>query len=86
MSILHFPYSDPSTVPSLVPPHVASRPHALPHGMNDFLCQLLEVKKRQLCPLLPVPLVQPRVSELSLIYKRIKELNLELELELVLAK
>ncbi len=39
MAVIHFSYSDPSTIPTLVPPHVTARPHLLPQGMNDFLCR-----------------------------------------------
>lgn len=66
MSILHLPYSDPSTIPTLVPAHVTSPSspvcYRLPEDMNDFLCQLLEVKKRELCSCVPIPLVQPQVT------------------------
>ena len=61
VAVIHFPYSDPATVPSLVPPHVRAKPHNLPKDMNQFLCQLLEIKKRQLSPYLPIPLVTPQV-------------------------
>ena len=61
VAVLHFPYSDPATVPPLVPPHVRARPHHLPADMNRFLCQLLEIKKRQLSSYLPIPLVTPQV-------------------------
>ena len=63
VAVIHFPYSDPATIPSLVPPHVTAKPYYLPQDMNRFLCQLLEIKKRQLSPYLPIPLVSPKVTE-----------------------
>jgi hypothetical protein len=62
VAILHFPYSDAATVPTLVPPHVRAMPHNLPKDMNKFLCQLLEVKKRQLSTYIPMALVEPQVQ------------------------
>ena len=64
VAILNFPYSDPDTIPNLVPPHVRAKPLMLPRDMNSFLCQLLDVKKRELCKCLPIPVVQPQVTRL----------------------
>ncbi len=64
VAILHFPYSDPATVPTLLPPDVRAKPYNMPEGMNGFLCQLLDVKKRELCRCLPMPIVQPQVRTL----------------------
>lgn len=61
VAILNFPYSDADTIPNLVPPHVRAKPWHLPKDMNNFLCQLLDVKKRELCKCLPIPIVQPQV-------------------------
>ena len=61
MAILHFGYSDPSTVPTLVPAHVRAKAFNLPADANEFLCQLLDVKKRELCPLLPIKIIRPKV-------------------------
>ena len=58
---MHFGYSDTATIPTLVPAHVRSKAFNLPTDMNEFLCQLLEVKKRELCPILPIKLVRPQV-------------------------
>ena len=35
VAVIHFPYSDAATVPSLVPPHVRAKPHHLPRDMNQ---------------------------------------------------
>eukprot|EP00095_Tigriopus_kingsejongensis_P001271 maker-scaffold149_size310270-snap-gene-2.21 protein:Tk01271 transcript:maker-scaffold149_size310270-snap-gene-2.21-mRNA-1 annotation:"hypothetical protein L798_06975" len=61
VAIVHLPYSDPETIPGLVPPHLRASPWLLPKDMNSFLCQLLEIKKRELYPCIPLPIVQPQV-------------------------
>ena len=61
--VLQFPYSDPDTIPELIPPHVRAKPCNLPKEMNSFLCQLLEVKKRPLFSWLPMPNIEPKVRK-----------------------
>ncbi|TRY71532.1 hypothetical protein TCAL_09049 [Tigriopus californicus] len=61
VAIVQFPYSDPDTIPNLVPPHIRAKPWNLPKDMNSFLCQLLEIKKRELYPCIRLPIVQPQV-------------------------
>lgn len=62
VGVVHLPYSDPETIPSLVPAHLKGNVINLPKDMNDLLCQMLEVKKRELCKCLPIPIVKPKVS------------------------
>ena len=62
ISIVMFPYSDPSTIPTALPTHLKGDTLMIPgRGMNHFLCQLLEVKKRVLCACLPFPIIRPEV-------------------------
>ena len=62
IAVLNFPYSDPETVPRILPQHIRNDPYLIPRDTNAFLCQLLEVKRRELFPCLPYPMVKPRVS------------------------
>lgn len=62
VAVLHLPYSDPETVPKILPTHIRNDPYILPKDTNSFLCQLLEVKMRELFPCIPYPMVKPRVS------------------------
>ena len=63
ISVIMFPYSDSSTIPSTLPSHLKGETIAIPgRGMNQFLCRLLEVKKRVLCACLPFPIIRPEVK------------------------
>ena len=62
VAVMSLPYSDPETVPTLVPQHVLNEAYQFPSDFNLLLCQLLEVENRKLFPCLPVPVVQPNVS------------------------
>ena len=66
IAVLHFPYSDSETVPKILPQHIRQSPYLIPKETNAFLCQLLEVKMRELFPCIPYPMVKPRVSKLLL--------------------
>lgn len=75
VAVLHLPYSDPETIPTLLPPHVRSKAYNMPRDTNAFLCQLLEVKKRELFTCIPVPIVRPEILPHDLcMYKGGKEL------------
>ena len=63
IAVLHFPYSDSETVPKILPQHIRQSPYLIPKETNAFLCQLLEVKMRELFPCIPYPMVKPRVSK-----------------------
>ena len=54
--------SDSETVPKILPQHIRTSPYLIPWETNAFLCQLLEVKMRELFPCVPYPMVKPRVS------------------------
>ena len=54
--------SDSETVPKILPQHIRTSPYLIPRETNAFLCQLLEVKMRELFPCIPYPMVKPRVS------------------------
>lgn len=49
-----------------VPDHLKSSSYLLPKQMNEFLIQLLQVKKKALCRALPCPLVRPDIRPSSL--------------------
>jgi len=59
--VVRLPYSDLKTLPIEVPAHLANSALLLPKHMNSFLSQLLQVKKKTLCNLIPVSLVQPDI-------------------------
>ena len=61
IAVVHFPYSDPETIPTILPLHLRNAPWNLPKDMNAFLCQLLEVRKRELFSFIPIPIVRPKV-------------------------
>jgi len=80
--LVKFPYSSIKTVPKEVPDHVKSASFSLPKQMNEFLIQLLQVKKKALCSLLPCNLVKPEIRPASLaraggpqIMQKIRELS-----------
>ena len=79
-----FPYSTIKTVPKEVPDHIKSASYSLPKQMNEFLIQLLQVKKKALCSLLPCNLVKPEIRPASLsrtggplLMQRIRELTVK---------
>ena len=65
IAVVHFPYSDPETIPTILPLHLRNAPWNLPQDFNAFLCQLLEVRKRELFSFVPIPIVRPKVSKLT---------------------
>lgn len=65
LAVVHLPYSDPETVPVVVPVHIRTEAYDLPREMNAFLCQLLEVKMRELFPFVPLPIVRPKVGRFT---------------------
>jgi len=82
--VVKFSYSSLKTLPQEVPDHLKTAAFHLPKQMNEFLLQLLQVKKKALCNLLPFPLVRPAIkpSDLSRaggpeLVQRIRQLNLQ---------
>jgi len=82
--VVKFSYSDMSTVPSDVPEHLKNSAYHLPKYMNNFLCQLLQVKKRDLCSVVPLRLVTPEIFPANLtrsggpeLLEKIRELSLK---------
>jgi len=80
--VVRFSYSSLKTLPQEVPDHLKSAAFHLPKQMNEFLLQLLQVKKKALCNLLPFPVVRPAIkpSDLSRsggpeLVQRIRQLN-----------
>merc|ERR1719361_2387438 len=64
--LVKLPYSSMKTVPKEVPDHLKTSCYSLPKQMNEFLIQLLQVKKKALCSLLPCNLVKPDIRPASL--------------------
>ena len=62
IAVVHFPYSDSETIPTILPIHIRNDPSKLPEDFNALLCQLLEVRKRELFSFIPIPIVRPKVS------------------------
>jgi len=82
--VVKFSYSSLKTLPQEVPEHLKAAAFHLPKQMNEFLLQLLQVKKKALCSLLPYPLVRPAIkpSDLSRsggpeLVNRIREMNIK---------
>jgi len=82
--VVVFPYSSIKTVPKEVPDHIKSACYTLPKQMNEFLLQLLQIKKKALCSLLPCNLVKPEIRPAGftreggpLLLQRIRELTLK---------
>ena len=74
IAVVHFPYSDPDTIPTILPLHLRNSPWNLPQDFNAFLCQLLEVRKRELFSFVPIPIVRPKVRKINMnSLKRFKE-------------
>ena len=69
IAVVHFPYSDPETIPAILPIHIRNDPSKLPEDFNTLLCQLLEVRKRELFSFIPIPIVRPKVSTFKIICK-----------------
>ena len=61
VAVIHLPYSDQETIPDSLPQHLRNDPFWLPRDTNAFLCQLLDVKRRELFPCISYPLVRPKV-------------------------
>ena len=70
VAVIHLPYSDPETIPDIIPQHLRNDPFWLPRDANAFLCQLLDVKRRELFPCISYPLVRPKVTP-NLIFDKI---------------
>ena len=62
IAVVHFPYSDSETIPTILPIHIRNDPSKLPEDFNALLCQLLEVRKRELFSFIPIPIVRPKVN------------------------
>ena len=67
-----------------MPDHIKSACYTLPKQMNEFLLQLLQIKKKALCSLLPCNLVKPEIRPAGftreggpLLLQRIRELTLK---------
>ena len=67
-----------------MPDHIKSACYTLPKQMNEFLLQLLQIKKKALCSLLPCNLVKPEIRPAgftresgALLLQRIRELTLK---------
>ena len=65
-----------------MPDHIKSASYSLPKQMNEFLIQLLQVKKKALCSVLPCNIVKPEIRPASLtrlggpeLLQRIRELT-----------
>ena len=65
-----------------MPDHIKSASFSLPRQMNEFLIQLLQVKKKALCSFLPCHLVKPEIRPVSLtrqggphLLQKVKELT-----------
>jgi len=56
-----FPYSSLCSLPQEVPHHLKTQAFMLPKHMNEFLAQLLQVKKQALCNFFPWPVVRPSI-------------------------
>jgi len=82
--VVKFSYSSLKTLPQEVPEHLKAAAFYLPKQMNEFLLQLLQVKKKALCSLLPYPLVRPAIKPSDLtrsggpeLVNKIRDLNLK---------
>jgi len=64
--VLKFAYSHLGTLPQEVPDHLKLSAYSLPRQLNEFLLQLLKVRKQSLCRLALLPLVQPRIRPADL--------------------
>ena len=67
-----------------MPDHIKSASYSLPKQMNEFLIQLLQVKKKALCRTLPCNIVKPEIRPASLsrvggpeLLQKIKELTVK---------
>jgi len=63
--VTRFAYSSMKTIPKEVPEHLKASSFILPKQMNEFLVQLLGVKKKPLCSLLPCDtcnIVKPEIK------------------------
>ena len=76
IAVVHFPYSDSETIPTILPIHIRNDPSKLPEDFNALLCQLLEVRKRELFSFIPIPIVRPKVSHAFKICKNYGFLNM----------
>jgi len=60
--VAKFSYSSLKTLPQEVPEHLRTSAYHIPKQTNEFLVQLLQVKKKALCSLFPWPLVRPDIK------------------------
>ena len=64
VSVAAFPYSvDPAeSLPSVLPDHLKHKRLIIPKQMNTLLCQIHRIKKKPICPCVPLALIEPDVS------------------------
>ena len=62
VSVAMFSYSDITSLPSVIPDHLKEKRLIIPKNMNKLLCNIHGIKKRPICPCLPLAFIEPDVS------------------------